>query len=317
VATFGTRLRVEREQRGITLDQISRSTKIGTRFLQALEQDRFDQLPGGIFNKGFIRAYARFLGLDEEQTLSDYLTATSPGDPSPAVPETAVPVPAESERSRSLPWGTFAMLLLAIALSFAVWGFYTREPATRAKPQVPPTSTSTGSASSSTDSILPPAAGTPSDSEPNPAEVRTAPPEIPSDSSSHPAPSAPSSTNDSLAPSKSEPESPSTKAPVSAASLVQASFAVHIKAREDAWVLITADGKKQGEETLGPGAEKLIKAAKQIVIRTGNSGALDFEFNGQKLPIQGVLGEVKTLEFGPSGLEVTVSNPPTARTPPP
>jgi cytoskeleton protein RodZ len=310
VATFGTRLRVEREQRGITLDQISRSTKIGTRFLQALEQDRFDQLPGGIFNKGFIRAYARFLGLDEEQTLSDYLTATSPGDPSPAVPETAVPVQAESEQSRSLPWGTFAMLLLAIALSFAVWGFYTREPATRGRPTVPPTSSSTGS-------ISPPAVGAPSDSEVPPAEARTAPPEIPNDSSSHPAPSAPSSPNDSLAPSGSEPESASTKAPVSAASLVQSSFVVRIKARQDAWVLITADGKKQGEETLVPGAEKLIKAAKQVVVRTGNSGALDFEFNGDRLPTQGVLGEVKTLEFGPSGLEVTVSNPPTARTPQP
>ena len=308
MATFGTRLRVEREQRGITLDQISRSTKIGTRFLQALEQDRFDQLPGGIFNKGFIRAYARFLGLDEEQAVSDYLTATSPGDPSPAVPETAVPVPVES--ARSLPWGTFAMLLLAIALSFAVWGFYTREPATRVKPPVP-------AASSSTGSVSPPAAGTPSDSEVPPAEARTAPPEMPNDSSSHPGPSAPSSLDGSLAPGGSEPEPASTKAPVSAASLVQAAFVVRIKARQDAWILITADGKKQSEETLGPGTEKLIKAAKQIVVRTGNSGALDLEFNGQKLPTQGVLGEVKTLEFGPSGLEVTVSNPPTARTPQP
>jgi len=308
VATFGTRMRVEREQRGITLDQISRSTKIGTRFLQALEQDRFDQLPGGIFNKGFIRAYARFLGLDEEQAVSDYLTATNPGDPSPAVPEAAVPVPAETARSSSLPWGTFAMLLLAIALSFAVWGFYTREPATRVKPPVPPTSSSTGSFS-------PPAGGTPSESEVPSAEGRTAPPEVSSDSSSHPAPSAPSSPNDSLAPVRPEAESASTKAPVSAASLVQASFAVHIKARQDAWVLITADGKKQGEGTLGPGAEKLIKAAKQVVVRTGNAGALDIEFNGRKLPTQGTLGEVKTLEFGPSGLEVTVSNPPTPQTP--
>ena len=310
MATFGTRLRVEREQRGITLDQISRSTKIGTRFLQALEQDRFDQLPGGIFNKGFIRAYARFLGLDEEQAVSDYLTATSPGDPSPAVPETAVPVPVESERARSLPWGTFAMLLLAIALSFAVWGFYTREPASRVKPPVPATSSSTGS-------VSPPAAATASDSEVPPAEARTAPPEIPSDSSSHPGPSAPSSPEVSLAPGRSEPEPASTKAPISAASLVQASFVVRIKARQDAWILITADGKKRSEETLGAGAEKLIKAAKQVVLRTGNSGALDLEFNGEKLPTQGALGEVKTLEFGPSGLEVTVSNPPTARTPQP
>jgi len=299
---------VEREQRGITLDQISRSTKIGTRFLQALEQDRFDQLPGGIFNKGFIRAYARFLGLDEEQAVSDYLTATSPGDPSPAVPETIVPVQAESVRAGSLPWGTFAMLLLVIALSFAVWGFYTREPATRVKPPVSPSSSPTGS-------ISPPAPGTPSDSEPPSAEGRTAQPEMSNDSSSHPGLSAPNSANDSLVPSRAESESASAKAPVSAASLVQASFVIRIKARQDAWVSITADGKKRSEETLAPGTEKLIKAVNQVVVKTGNSGALDLEFNGQKLPTQGTLGEVKTLEFGPSGLEVTVSNPPTGQRP--
>jgi len=308
VATFGTRLRVEREQRGITLDQISRSTKIGTRFLQALEQDRFDQLPGGIFNKGFIRAYARFLGLDEEQAVSDYLTATSPGDPSPAVPEAAVPVEAERERASGLPWGTFAMVLLVIALSFAVWGFYTREPATGVKPPVAPGSSSTGS-------IAAPAAGAASDSQVPSAEARTAPLEVPNDPGSHPGPSAPSNPNDSSAPAGSEPESASTKAPVSVASLVQASFVVRIKARADAWVFITVDGKKLSEETLVPGSEKSVKAASQVVVRTGNSGALDFEFNGQKLPTQGVLGEVKTLEFGPSGLEVTVSKPSTPQTP--
>ena len=60
--SFGEKLRREREKRSITLDQISESTKIGTRMLQALEDDRFSQLPGGIFNKGFVRAYARHLG---------------------------------------------------------------------------------------------------------------------------------------------------------------------------------------------------------------------------------------------------------------
>ena len=57
--SFGEKLKLEREKRKITLDQISASTKIGTRMLQALEEDRFTQLPGGIFNKGFVRAYAR------------------------------------------------------------------------------------------------------------------------------------------------------------------------------------------------------------------------------------------------------------------
>src|SRR6266481_6432726 len=75
MGTFGDRLKKEREQRGISLDDISLTTKIGTRMLRALEEEKFDQLPGGIFNKGFVRAYARHVGLDEEQAITDYLSA--------------------------------------------------------------------------------------------------------------------------------------------------------------------------------------------------------------------------------------------------
>jgi hypothetical protein len=75
VATFGEKLRQQREQRGISLEAISKTTKISTRLLRALEDERFDQLPGGVFNKGFVRAYARQVGLDEEEALGDYHTA--------------------------------------------------------------------------------------------------------------------------------------------------------------------------------------------------------------------------------------------------
>ena len=85
--SFGEKLKLEREKRKITLEQISVSTKIGTRMLQALEEDNFNQLPGGIFNRGFVRAYSRFLGLDEDQTIADYMQAS--GDALPASTETA------------------------------------------------------------------------------------------------------------------------------------------------------------------------------------------------------------------------------------
>jgi cytoskeletal protein RodZ len=75
VGAFGEKLRKQREQRGITLDAISNTTKISPRMLRALEDEQFDQLPGGVFNKGFVRAYARQTGLDEEETVSDYLAA--------------------------------------------------------------------------------------------------------------------------------------------------------------------------------------------------------------------------------------------------
>jgi hypothetical protein len=75
VGAFGDKLRKQREQRGIELDAISNTTKISTRMLRALEEEHFDQLPGGVFNKGFVRAYARLVGLNEEEAIADYLEA--------------------------------------------------------------------------------------------------------------------------------------------------------------------------------------------------------------------------------------------------
>ncbi len=74
---FGEKLRKQREQRGLTLEAISSTTKISTRMLRALEEERFEQLPGGVFNKGFVRAYARQVGLNEDESIADYLAALS------------------------------------------------------------------------------------------------------------------------------------------------------------------------------------------------------------------------------------------------
>src|SRR5262249_30431693 len=70
---------------------------------------------------------------------------------------------------------------------------------------------------------------------------------------------------------------------------------VHIKAREDPWLAVSVDGEVSTQGTLAAPAEKPIHADREITVRAGNVGALDFEFNGQKLPPQGGDGEVKTL----------------------
>ena len=81
--TFGEGLKREREMRGVSLDEISAATRIATRFLQAIENEQWDQLPGGVFNRGFVRAVARYLGLDEENTVAEYVLAVGdrPGVP--------------------------------------------------------------------------------------------------------------------------------------------------------------------------------------------------------------------------------------------
>ena len=107
----------------------------------------------------------------------------------------------------------------------------------------------------------------------------------------------------------------SNKASGSSASRGMASFVVGIKARKSVWVSIRADGRKLTEEKLASGTEKSVTAANQVMVKTGNPGALDFEFNGKKLPSQATSGNVQTLEFGPSGLEVVISQSPTRMKP--
>jgi len=71
--SFGQELRREREVRDVTLDEISEATKISVRFLSALENDKFALLPAPVFTKGFIREFARYLGLDPEKMVNSYV----------------------------------------------------------------------------------------------------------------------------------------------------------------------------------------------------------------------------------------------------
>src|SRR5262245_48384914 len=73
MSSFGESLRRERELRQISLREISEATKINLRYLDALERDDFRHLPGGVFNKGFVRAYAQFIGIDPESMVTAYL----------------------------------------------------------------------------------------------------------------------------------------------------------------------------------------------------------------------------------------------------
>jgi len=73
VGEFGDKFRRARENKELSLDDVSNVTKISPRMLQAIEEEQFDQLPGGVFNRGFIRAYAKHLGLNSEDAVNDYL----------------------------------------------------------------------------------------------------------------------------------------------------------------------------------------------------------------------------------------------------
>lgn len=70
--SLGEKLRQAREGRGISISEVSEQTRISSQYLECIENDDYKPLPGGIFNKGFVKSYARFVGLDEQEAMSDY-----------------------------------------------------------------------------------------------------------------------------------------------------------------------------------------------------------------------------------------------------
>ena|SRR5579863_9482571 len=69
---FGERLKRERELREVSAEELTKATRISARFLDALENEQWDKLPGGVFGRGFVRTIARYLGLSEESLLAEY-----------------------------------------------------------------------------------------------------------------------------------------------------------------------------------------------------------------------------------------------------
>lgn len=150
MASFGEKLRREREMRGVSLREIADATKISGRFLQALEEGRTDVLPGGLFPRAFVRQYASFLGLDAEKTVADFLS--SQGE-TVAPPERRAPVLA-TPRWRVSP-GQLLLGVLALVVAVAFLRRPAGEPSRAARMEPTPTPVAAGPAVLPTDRVYP------------------------------------------------------------------------------------------------------------------------------------------------------------------
>ncbi len=281
MGTFGERMQREREMRGITLEEIAESTKIGTRSLRALEEEDFDKLPGGIFNKGFVRAYAKYLGIDEEQAVTDFMAAY--GDfqvQLPAPPEAAPKPEPEHEAPR---WNTIAMVaaVLLLAVCGAAWYY--------------------GDALKSVGSrLLQRSRSAPAQ------QARIAPPVTPSPAPSETAtpPSAqiaPGAATPVSTPSPASAMTPAPQQTPAAAATVPGEFVLQFRAQKQSWVSITADDKLLMEGTLL--GDKTVHARDKVVLKTGNAGGIEISFNGAVQPPLGDDGQVKTVVFTAAGMQ--------------
>ncbi|MFN7697959.1 MAG: helix-turn-helix domain-containing protein [Deltaproteobacteria bacterium] len=114
--SIGQFLRTERELRQLSLEELSQATRIPLRSLQLLEDDRLDGLPGEVFVRGFVKSYARAVGLGVEDALRRYEEASRPSKAPPAVALEAV-----GQKDRGGRFGlAIALVILLILFTLAL-----------------------------------------------------------------------------------------------------------------------------------------------------------------------------------------------------
>lgn len=126
VDDFGATLRRAREASGRTLRDLADTTKLGVRTLEALERNQTERLPPGIFRRSVVRAYAREVGLDPEQTLRTFLARYPDHLPPPGV--TTGPLADVAMRPSSWSWVRLAGVIAVIVLVLATACWVTRTP---------------------------------------------------------------------------------------------------------------------------------------------------------------------------------------------
>ena len=280
MATFGENLRREREMRGVSLEEISNATKIRVRALHALETDEFDKLPGGIFTRSFIRAYSKYLGLDEEAVMAEFQLVA------PAAHQTDLrrmsqqrpPRPQEGSRT------TLVALLIAVLM---LGGGYALYRYTQRTAKLPP---------STVQPVQPPA---PAASSPlQPAQPAGSPgnTEVPAVSAA--SPGGPSPVNPTT--QSALPHPPEHSAPVltpTTSTGVESGLVLQVAATERAWVAVEADGKPVAQRVMDPNEIQTFRAKSSFDVITGNAEGIILTLNGKTLDPLGRHSEVKKVHL--------------------
>ena len=295
MSSFGEHLRREREMRGISLEEIMATTKISRRLLQALEDEQFELLPGGIFNKSYVRAYAKCVGIDEEEAVVEYLQAAKETPPDTRViahQHATLHSDRRPERS-GFPLMPVLVLIVVALGSVGGWKMYRDRQRDREQQQVLHASSAEQPAvPSNTAPINNPdtAAPGPSASQPQ-GEVHIAT----AGSAGLQATGGTGEAAKATAPTK-------PAAAASGAEGAAQAFEITVRPKDRAWVSIKADGNYVVRGIIKPPDIKTIRATDQVVFYTGNAGAVEVAFDGKNVPVTGGPNDEQVLVFGSHGL---------------
>lgn len=304
MTSIGETLRQARERRNLALDQVSRELKISVKFLEAIEEEKFERLPAGVFAKSFARQYARLLGLDEDEVANEVqralalptgvpqFGAAAPEEPkAPPLPEFYVPKIEAWQRVRdkrrfswSSPLPALMLVVVAMLGCSLIYGWWqrSRHPATTAYASAPRSQ---------------PAAAEPAKTEPTPQ------------------PAAPPPVANAVNTPVEQPVEQPAKPPAPAQTLAMKEAGaggpvkVEVTAAEPVWILARADGKYSFSGTLEANETRTVEAANNVQLRLGNAGGVTITLNGKPIGDVGPKGQVRTVQLTSGGFQIVVPKP--------
>jgi cytoskeletal protein RodZ len=255
---LGARLKEAREQRGVPLKTIATRTKISVAALEALERNDFSRLPGGIFGRAFVRAYALEIGLDPETTVADFQVHLDRSEREAAerqqihvdITEDDREFLARQQRAlRLLQIGAVVLGLAIVALGIwqapRLWKRLTGDPAPATAPAAVPQQSS---------EVLP----------------------------SSPTPPAPLSEAVPLAGTPAADQAVTASAPAGAApsAPVAGRMVVEFVLTGDCWVVASVDGGRSVSELMHAGDRRRFEAEREVFLDVGNAGVVQLTIDG-------------------------------------
>lgn len=299
VKEVGDLLRQAREARQLTLEQIHNQTKISVRYLAAIEEGRFDELPGEVYLKGFLRSYAEAVGLNPEAILAEYKQRKAEREAIMKQEETQVgrgqkgATPKVQVTRVQLSAVVVALVLIISGLVSSLLISYfgsgghgtSREAEVAVHETAEPAAEEREGAPEGTEPL--PSETAPGASQPAFPETGSVPGASRALPSVTPTPSATSATT----------AVPQLEGASASSVPVAAPVRVSVKVIEPCWVSVNADGRLVYEGTLGAGAANSWQANRELTLKLGRPGGAEILFNGRSIGSVGK--EVVTLLFTP------------------
>jgi len=255
--SIGSALRSAREKLNISLKTVAHETRISLRHLENIDADRFGDLPGGMYNRAFLKAYCDYLGLPHQKYLQQYLESTSR-----QIEKTAKPAARTDMKAVRQTRGIGPVISWSVLLVVSIGGIYlSRDGISRlfspyfSRPRadsisIPPDTSADlqGSQNPESSTVPPPAESVPPDQTDPPTET-----------------------------GQNESDEP---------------LRMDLEVVEQCWVSVTSDGTRVMVKIMEPGDEQTFRAEERFYVILGNAGGVRIRLNGKPARALGASGEV-------------------------